>query len=64
MLTQSETEFNKLIVPSQIRQKPVSIDRLLKSWKIEYNLRWNQLYLSRGLNLSPGLNSLNSESGC
>ena len=35
----------------------------LKSWKIEYNFKWNQLYLSRGLNLIRGSNSLNSASG-
>ena len=36
--------------------KPVSFERQLKSWKIEYNSKWNQSYLSRGSN------SLNSAS--
>ena len=39
------------------------IERRLKSWKIEYNFKWNQPYLSHSLNLSRGLNSLNSASG-
>ena len=48
---------------SQIRQNPVSIERRrLKSWNIEYNLKWNQPYLGRVLNLSPGSKSLNSAS--
>ena len=29
-----------------IRQKPVSIERRLKSWNIEYNFKGNQPYLS------------------
>ena len=33
-----------------------------KSWKIEYNFKWNQPNLSRGLNLNRDLNSLNSAS--
>ena len=45
------------VVMSQIPQNPVLIERRLKSWKIEYNFKWNQPYLSRGLN------SLNSDSG-
>ena len=44
---------------SQIRQKPVSIERRLKSRNNEYDLKWNQPYLSRGLNLK----SLNSAFG-
>ena len=40
-------------------KKPVLIERRLKSWRIEYNFQWNQPYLSRGSNLSRGLNSLN-----
>ena len=47
---------------SQIRQKPISIERRLKSWNIEYNFKCNQPYLSRTLNLSCGSNSLNSAS--
>ena len=31
--------------------------------KLDYNFKWNQPYLSRGLNLSRGSNSLNSASG-
>ena len=42
---------------SEIRQKPVLIERRLRSWTIEYNIKWNQPYLSRGSN------SLNSASG-
>ena len=42
--------------------KPVSIKHRLKSWNIEYNFKWNQLYLGRGLNLSRRSNSLNSAS--
>ena len=42
--------------------KPVSIERRLKSWNIEYNFKWNQPYLSRGLILSWGSNTLNSAS--
>ena len=34
-----------------------SIERLLKSWKIEYNFMWNQSHLSHGSN------SFNSDSG-
>ena len=43
-------------------QKPVLIERRLKSWKISYKFIWNQPYLSGGLNLNSGLNSLNSAS--
>jgi len=35
-------------------------NRRLISWNIEYNFKWNQPYLSRGLNLSRSSNSLNS----
>ena len=36
--------------------KPVSIERPLKSWNIEYNFKWNQPYLSGGSNsLNPAL---------
>ena len=48
---------------SQIPQKLVSIERRLKSWKIEYNFKWNQTILSFGLNVRRGSNSLNSVSG-
>ena len=48
---------------SKIRQKLVSIEYLLKSWNIEYIFKWNQIYLSGGLNLSRRPNSLNSASG-
>ena len=43
-------------------KKLVSIERWLKSRKIEYNFKKNQPYLSRGLNLSHDSNSLNSAS--
>ena len=48
-----------LIILSRVSNppKPVSIERQLKSWKIEYNFKWNQPYLIRGSN------SLNSASG-
>jgi len=32
-------------VASQIRRKPISFKRRLKSWNIEYNFKWNQPYL-------------------
>ena len=35
-------------------QKPISIERQLKSWNIEYICQWNQPYLSRVSNLSRG----------
>ena len=35
-------------------RKPVSIERRLKSWNIDYDFKWNQPYLSHGLNLSRG----------
>ena len=37
-------------------QKPVSFERRLRSWNIEYNFKWNQPYLSRVSNLSRCLN--------
>ena len=39
-----------------------SIKRRLKSLSNEYNFKWNQPYLSRGLNLSRGSKSLNFNS--
>ena len=50
------SEFNEFLAASKIRQKPVSIERRLKSWNIEYDFKWNQPYLRRGSN------SLNSAS--
>ena len=41
-------------------KKLVSIERRLKSWKIEYKFKRNQPNLSRGWNLNRDLNSLNS----
>ena len=55
------SEFNEF-KPRLKSQKPVSIERQLKSWKIEYNFKGNQPNLSPGLNLSRGLNSLNPAS--
>ena len=49
-------------VASQIRQKPVSIERRLISCNIKYNFKWNQPYLSRVSNLSRGFLELYSES--
>ena len=43
-------------------QKPVSIERRLKSWKNKYKFKWNHHNLSRCLNLNRGSNSLNSPS--
>ena len=43
--------------------KPFSIERRLKSYNNEYDFKWNQPYLSRGLHLSCGSSSLNSASG-
>ena len=54
--TKSVSEFNKLKPRLKFPQKPVSIERRLKSWKIVYNFKWNEPYLSRGSN------SLNSVS--
>ena len=34
-----------------------------KSWNIWYNFKWNQPYLSRGLNLNRRSHSLNSATG-
>ena len=48
---------------SNSQKNPVSIERLLKSWNIGYNFKWNQTYLSRRLNLSRGSNTLNLVSG-
>ena len=59
-----ESEFNEFKPRLKSPKKPVSIQRRLKPWKIKYNFKWNQLYLSRGLNLSRGSNSLNSASEC
>ena len=51
----SVSEFNEF--KSQIPQKPVLIDCRLKSWKTLYKFKWNEPYLSRGLNLNRGSNS-------
>ena len=56
------TEFNEFKPRLRILQKQVSIERRLKSWKIEYNFKWSQPYLSRSLNLNRDSNSLNSAS--
>ena len=37
--------------------------QLKQSWNNEYDFKWNEPYLSRGLNLGRGSNSLNSASG-
>ena len=50
----TESEFNEFEPPTQNRQRPVSIERRLKSWNIKYNFKWNQPYLSR---VSNSLNS-------
>ena len=47
---------------SQIRQKSVSIEHRRKK-NIEYNFKWNHLYLSRVSNSSRDSFSLNSASG-
>ena len=63
-----ETPTNQcpnLINLSRVSNPPkkwVSIKSPLKSWTIEYNFKKNQPYLSPGLNLSRGSNSLNSAS--
>ena len=46
----SVSELNEFKPRLKSPQKPVIIERRLKSWKIEYNFKWNQPYLSRGLN--------------
>ena len=58
----SESEFNEFKTRLKSPKKPVLTERRLKSWTIEYNFKWNQPYLSRGLNLTRGSNSLNSTS--
>ena len=58
----SVSEFNEFNPRLKSPQKPVSIERRLKSWKIEKKFNGNKPYLSPGLNLSPSSNSLNSVS--
>ena len=62
-LLSSVSEFNEFEPRLKSAKKPVLIERRLKYWKIEYNFMWNQPYLSRGLILSRGSNSMNSASG-
>ena len=50
------SEINEFKPRLKTPQKPVLIKRRLKSWKIKYNFKWNQRYLSRGSN-SLKLNS-------
>ena len=57
-------EFKPRFKSAKIRQNPVLMKRRLKSWNIWYNLKWNQPYLNRGLNLNRRSNSLNSATGC
>ena len=61
--TSSVSEFNKFEPRLKSAKKPVSIEWRLKSWRNEYDFKWNQPYLSRSLDLSRGSNSLNSASG-
>jgi len=56
-------EFEPRFKSAKIRQNPVWIKRRHKSWNIWYNFKWNQPYLSRGLNLNRRSNSLNSATG-
>ena len=55
------SEFNEF--KSRLKSLNFLIECWHKSWKIEHTFKWNQPYLSRGLNLSHGSNSLNSASG-
>ena len=50
------SEFN------EFKRRLKSNKNRFQSWKIDYNIKWNQRYLSRGLNLGPGSNSLISGS--
>ena len=62
LITRTESEVHEFEPRLKSAKKTVSIKRRLKSWNIEYNFKWNQLYLSRVSNLSRGSNSLNSAS--
>ena len=42
------SELNEFKPRLKSLKKPVSIERRLKSWKIESNFKWNQPYLSPG----------------
>ena len=42
----SESEFNELEPRFKSSKNPISIERRLKSWNIEYDFKWNQTYLS------------------
>ena len=46
VLVQSESKFNEFEPRLESAKKLVSIERRLKSWNIDYNLKWNQLCLS------------------
>ena len=56
-------EFNEFKPWLKSAKKRFKLSAGLNLKKIEYNFKWNQPYLSRGLNLSRGSNSLNSASG-
>ena len=51
----AKSEFNEFEPRLKSTKKPVLIKHGLKSLNIEYNFKWNQPYLSRGLN---SLNSI------
>jgi len=45
-----ESEFNELKPHLKSLRKPVSIERRLESWNVEYDFKRKQPYLSRGSN--------------
>ena len=56
-------EFEPRFKSAKINQKTsLNLAPGYKSWNIWYNFKWNQPYLSRGLNLNRRSNSLNSAS--
>ena len=57
--SESEAEFKEFEPRLKSAKTRVKLSAGLNLW---YNFKWNQPYLSRGLNLSHRLNSLNSAS--
>ena len=53
--------FNNFFIWQEMEFK--EFEPRFKSWNIWYNFKWNQPYLSRGLNLNRRANSLNSATG-
>ena len=57
------SEFNELKPRLKSPQNRFQLSAGLNLEKINYNFKWNRPYLSPGLNLIRGSNSLNSASG-